>query len=144
MRTHHLAKLVLLTVITAWLGACGDTGELHREAPSTEPEADASDTSPRLDDAGQADAGDIGSREDTGGAATPPADWQHDNDADPTLVAKRLEGAVELDGVLDEQDWQAAMVVSFEDKDSSDGTSDNTIAVRTLWDEDSLYIGALV
>lgn len=62
----------------------------------------------------------------------------------PTLTAARLEGSLELDGVLDEQAWKnAAPATVFTQYDPFEGEpASESTKVYILYDDQALYVGA--
>ena len=60
-----------------------------------------------------------------------------------TLRAARREGAILLDGKLDEAGWQKAPVAKdFTQSYPNPGKADTTTQVRVLYDDDAIYVGA--
>lgn len=64
----------------------------------------------------------------------------------PVMRAQRAMGALHLDGVLDEADWgRAEPVVSFTQRFPAEGqAATESTEVRILYDDEHLYIGALL
>ena len=53
------------------------------------------------------------------------------------ITSLRVVGAITIDGVLSEPSWDAARSITF----ANLARSDNSIEVKVLWDDDSLYLG---
>jgi len=66
------------------------------------------------------------------------------HDARPVATATRFEGAIRIDGRLDEAAWAAAPVIDgFTQIDPEEGApSTQRTEVRILYDDDALYVGA--
>jgi hypothetical protein len=64
----------------------------------------------------------------------------------PVMMALRTDAAPRIDGKLNEAGWAAAPVVnSFTQRDPNDGRpSSKTAAVRMLYDDEALYVGARI
>lgn len=79
-----------------------------------------------------------------------PEDGRYPNDDDPekrpSVMAERAEGALRIDGVLDEADWEQAEVASgFRQFEPEEGAAPTfPTAVRVVYGTDALYIGAVL
>src|SRR4026207_270229 len=80
------------------------------------------------------------------GQSPTPAPTQTASPSSKVATATRLQGAIRLDGKLDDAQWSAATPISdFVQKDPVEGAIPNDkLEVRFLYDDAALYVGTRV
>ena len=80
------------------------------------------------------------------GSGQATSDQEGTNGDVPTVTASRIDGAINLDGILDEEGWQQAQPATvftqldpFEGESATEGTR-----VFILYDDQALYVGAIL